>query len=194
MVKLYDVRGSEGVMALFEKEEGTWRQVGDEWRVVVGRNGLGKEKEGDGKTPVGVFALGDVYGYTKLKTAMPFFLAADKKLICVDDSASRYYDRIVDRTRVVEDFESFEPIHRKDDLYEALVTVAYNPHHTPGKGSCIFLHVWRGPHSPTAGCVAMAKEKLLWLIGKLDPKKHPVLTVERWSVGIGVAMNTVVGH
>jgi D-alanyl-D-alanine dipeptidase len=44
-----------------------------------------------------------------------------------------------------------------------------------GRGSCIFLHIWAGPDSHTAGCTAfdeaMLREMMLWL----DPEKRPLL-------------------
>ena len=180
MVKVFDAAGHTAKMVRYEKHGSEWRQAGDAWRVVIGRNGLGKEREGDGKTPVGIYRLGDVYGYRAVETAMPFFLTADRKLICVDDAASRYYNRIVDRTRIVEDFSSFEEMRRKDDLYEIVVTVGYNPGNEKGKGSCIFLHI-ANAEKPTAGCIAMSREKLALLAKWLDPQKRPVIVIERWK-------------
>jgi L,D-peptidoglycan transpeptidase YkuD (ErfK/YbiS/YcfS/YnhG family) len=55
-----------------------------------------------------------------------------------------------------------------DDLYKWGVVVRYNEGAVPGDGSCIFLHVWRGPDSPTAGCTAMAEENLLSVLGWLE--------------------------
>ncbi|WP_201352882.1 L,D-transpeptidase family protein [Hydrogenimonas urashimensis] len=180
MVKLYDALGHTAMMARFEKRQEAWRQVGEPWRVMVGRNGLGKEREGDGKTPTGIFLLEDVYGYRQTATKMPFFLMADDNLICVDDTRSRYYNRIVDKRRVVKDFGSYETMHREDGLYEIVVTMGYNREKTPGKGSCIFLHIANGD-KPTAGCVAMEKKRLSALVAWLDPAKKPVIVVERWT-------------
>src|SRR3712207_8482067 len=44
-----------------------------------------------------------------------------------------------------------------------------------GRGSCIFLHVWRGPRSSTAGCTAMAEPALAELLRWLDPARRPAL-------------------
>ncbi len=178
MVKVYHAQGHTARVAWFEKRGESWVQVSDEWEATIGRNGLGKTKEGDGKTPVGVYPLGDVFGYDMLATKMPFF-KSDRDLICVDDAKSRYYDRIVDRSRVIEDFTSFETMRREDDLYAMVVRVGYNPDHIPGKGSCIFLHVKNGDR-PTAGCVGLPKAAMAKLIGWLDPKKRPVVLIERW--------------
>jgi L,D-peptidoglycan transpeptidase YkuD (ErfK/YbiS/YcfS/YnhG family) len=62
-----------------------------------------------------------------------------------------------------------------DDLYRWGVEVAYNPEREPGAGSCIFLHVWRGPGSPTAGCTAMPEDDLLTVLRWLRPGDDPVL-------------------
>ena len=165
-------------MARYEKKAEGWVQIGDTVPVNIGRNGLGKTKEGDGKTPVGVYPLDRVYAYHDLNTSMPLFLS-DENLLCVDDVNSRYYNRIVDRRRVIEDFKSYEKMKRDDDLYEMLVTVGYNPGHTPGRGSCIFIHI-ADDDNPTAGCISMKKADLKRLIAWLDPHKHPVVMIERW--------------
>ncbi|WP_456451793.1 L,D-transpeptidase family protein [Hydrogenimonas sp.] len=178
MVKVYHARGHTARVAWFEKKEGDWVQVSDEWAATVGRNGLGKTKEGDGKTPVGVYPLDDVFGYERLATKMPFF-RSDENLLCIDDARSRYYNRIVDRRRVIEDFKSFETMRRKDRLYAMVVTVGYNPDNVPGKGSCIFLHI-KNHDLPTAGCVGLPEEAMAKLVGWLDPKKRPVVVIERW--------------
>jgi D-alanyl-D-alanine dipeptidase len=45
----------------------------------------------------------------------------------------------------------------------------------PGVGSCVFLHIWSGPSSWTAGCTAMAQEQLEPILAWLDPAKSPLL-------------------
>jgi zinc D-Ala-D-Ala dipeptidase len=65
---------------------------------------------------------------------------------------------------------------RSIDLYRLGVVVDYNA--TPpaaGRGSCIFLHVWRGPHSSTAGCTAMPEPALAELVRWLEAARHPGL-------------------
>jgi hypothetical protein len=72
-------------------------------------------------------------------------------------------------------------IHHKDDLYKLGLLVGYNPdaHRDPdtgkGAGSCIFLHIWRGPARPTVGCTAMPEESMQALIAWLDPGAKPLL-------------------
>jgi len=193
MVKVYNAHGHTAALAWFEKRGDAWVQVSDEWEVSVGREGLGKTKEGDGKTPVGVFALGEVYGYRKTPTPMPFF-QSDEHLVCVDDAQSRYYNRIVDRRRVLEDFKSFENMRRADNLYALLVTVGYNRENVPGRGSCIFLHIRRKDKGPTAGCVALPIEAMKKLVSWLDPAKRPVIVIERWTPGARFARLSPFSH
>ncbi|MDE0112419.1 MAG: hypothetical protein OXN84_09080, partial [Albidovulum sp.] len=52
---------------------------------------------------------------------------------------------------------------------DLVVPVGYNECRIPGGGSAIFLHVWRKPRHPTAGCVAFALRDLIWIAGKVRP-------------------------
>jgi L,D-peptidoglycan transpeptidase YkuD (ErfK/YbiS/YcfS/YnhG family) len=45
----------------------------------------------------------------------------------------------------------------------------------PGRGSCIFLHVWDGPDRPTAGCTAADEPALAEVVAWLDPRARPAL-------------------
>ncbi|MBF8262931.1 MAG: hypothetical protein HW387_596 [Parachlamydiales bacterium] len=42
-------------------------------------------------------------------------------------------------------------------------------------GSAIFMHIWRDPGFPTAGCTAMQEKDIGDIVSWLDEKKHPVL-------------------
>jgi L,D-peptidoglycan transpeptidase YkuD (ErfK/YbiS/YcfS/YnhG family) len=56
------------------------------------------------------------------------------------------------------------------------VIVGYNAAPpTKGRGSCIFLHIWAGPRSTTAGCTAMDASELDQLTRWLDRVRRPVL-------------------
>ena len=47
----------------------------------------------------------------------------------------------------------------------------------PGYGSAIFLHIWKKPGSPTAGCVAASEENILKILGWLKPDADPVIVL-----------------
>jgi D-alanyl-D-alanine dipeptidase len=130
------------------------------------------------KSPAGVFAFRSVYGYADdapKAWRMPYEQSTD--LECIDDPASEHYTKIVDRKQVASDWQSAEEMHRDDGLYEWVLDVAHNVDGKPGAGSCIFLHVWSGPESTTAGCTAMDKPKLEALLGKLDPAAKPLFVL-----------------
>jgi D-alanyl-D-alanine dipeptidase len=60
--------------------------------------------------------------------------------------------------------------------YKIGVIVGYNAAPpVKGRGSCIFLHIWAGPASHTAGCTAFDEEKLRQAMFWLDQKKRPTL-------------------
>lgn len=170
-----------------------WRAVGELIPVAVGRNGLAwgaglhekaiesgpVKKEGDGKAPAGIFGLSSAFGYVAKDRAagikLPYTQAV-ATLECVDDPQSPYYNKILDRKSVNHpNWKSSEQMLRRDELYRWGVVVDHNAAREPGCGSCIFLHIWKGPGQGTAGCTAMERSKIEWLLSWLDPKKKPVL-------------------
>jgi D-alanyl-D-alanine dipeptidase len=182
-------------MRAFERGEATasWKDQGPEIAVVAGRNGLGNgrglvrldfeeapaKQEGDDRAPAGIFRLSSAFGYAPARSAawikLPY-LALTKQIEGIDDPNSRYYNKLVDRSQVAKvDWRSSEQMRRADLLYKWGVVVDYNPAAVPGAGSCIFLHIWKSPASPTAGCTAMAESDLVKLLRWLDPARHPIL-------------------
>jgi len=171
----------------WRREGGAWIADGASWQGVIGKTGAAwgsglhgdgapagrggpSKKEGDGKAPAGAFSIRGVYGYAAApppKTVLPYTqTTADWQ--CVDDPASSHYTRIVDRSQLTPDWTSAEPMRRRDELYTWVIDIAHNRAATPGSGSCIFFHVWRGPRSFTVGCTAMPEPRLARLIGGLD--------------------------
>lgn len=172
-----------------------WRPVGSAVAVVVGRSGLGwdagaatrapaapgdpRKREGDGRSPAGIFPLDTAFGYAPADSMgwvrLPY-VPLDVGTDCVDDTSSVHYNTVVDRNRVPSvDWSSAEHM-RSVREYRYGVIVGYNA--TPpvrGRGSCIFLHVWDGPGSHTAGCTAFAADRVAEMLGWLDPRRHPVL-------------------
>ncbi|TMV57367.1 hypothetical protein FGG78_37230, partial [Thioclava sp. BHET1] len=63
-----------------------------------------------------------------------------------------------------------EVLRRADPLYDLILVTDWNRAPArPGKGSAIFIHRWRRPRYPTAGCLAFAPQDLLWLAHRLAP-------------------------
>ena len=167
-----------------------WRAVGTAVPINVGRAGMawglglhatprsGPCKiEGDGKAPAGVFRLPSAFGYDAKPAGVKLpYVRAQRGVEAVDDPRSRYYNRIVDRARIADaDWHSSEKMLLDGEDYRFGVVVAHNPRCQPGAGSCIFLHVWRGPGRGGAGCTAMPARDIAVLQRWLDPRAHPVL-------------------
>jgi L,D-peptidoglycan transpeptidase YkuD (ErfK/YbiS/YcfS/YnhG family) len=156
----------------------------DRWNVpfppidaVIGRKGFahpGAKREGDGKTPSGVYPLVLAFGYAKkVNTGMPYKEATEDDL-WVDDPDSSDYNRWVKRGET--DARSFEEMRRKDGLYRYGLVIGYNTDPVVrGYGSAIFIHVWRKHDSPTAGCVAMAEKDMVRILEWLDPSRNPLI-------------------
>ena len=190
LVKTPGKNSITGTMFLYERKNKKWKAL-DSFPVTVGSSGIAWDskallphneneavkKEGDGKSPAGIFKLGPVFSYHQLKKLKMPFVQVDTTKICVDDINSAYYNRLTDVDTVThKDWNSFEYMRRKDDLYEYGVWVQYNSDTIfAGDGSCIFLHVWHNENTPTAGCTALSKENMIKLIRWLDEKKKTML-------------------
>lgn len=173
-----------------------WMPVGDPVSVMVGKNGLGwgsgvtpaafdgrnssdpLKREGDGKAPAGVFHLSKIFGYAAQPEKgwkMPY-INLTSSVECVDDTASHFYNQVVDRSTVSPDWNSSEHMLRDDELYRWGILVDHNVGSVvPGSGSCIFMHIWRGPGEPTVGCTAMPQVEIEKVLGWLDPVSQPLL-------------------
>ena len=167
-----------------------WRAIGRRVPVKIGRAGLAwgrgldttprpgpQKREGDGKSPAGVFALTSAFGYGPRPAGVRLpYIVARPGVEAVDDPRSRYYNRIVDRARIARaDWHSSEQMLLPRGDYRFGVVVAHNPRGIPGAGSCIFLHVACGPGRGTSGCTAMPLRDIAELQRWLDPRANPVL-------------------
>ncbi|MFZ4116114.1 MAG: L,D-transpeptidase family protein [Chthoniobacterales bacterium] len=188
----------QGNLRRFERPDpvSPWENVGVAQAVVLGKKGLAwgigchgwfpaeEEKsrlkeEGDGCSPAGVFQLGESFGYDSLEKVgivkIPYrqLTQYDEG---IDDSSSRYYNKIMDSRMIIDkDWTSFETMFRPDGAYELGLVIQHNENNIPGKGSCIFMHVWQNDHHGTAGCTAMDLTVLNMLLHWLDQEKYPLL-------------------
>jgi L,D-peptidoglycan transpeptidase YkuD (ErfK/YbiS/YcfS/YnhG family) len=198
VVTTSDWNAVEGTLRRYERRDPRqkWVPAGEPVTVVVGKTGLGwgsgavsldtkvraasdpVKKEGDGKAPAGFFALSRAFGYAPQELAgakMPY-VSLTTAVECVDDTNSKFYNQVLDRGTVAPDWTSSERMLRSDELYRWGIVVDHNSNPTqPGGGSCIFMHIWRGPGQGTVGCTAMPREQLEAILGWLDPTRKPLL-------------------
>lgn len=174
------------------RADGSWNRVDLPIPVVIGRSGLGwgfglqsdsrpgpAKREGDGRSPAGAFTIGAAFGYDSDKPdwlKLPYFpLTAATE--CVDDANSKYYNSVVDRVPTQPAGWNSSEKMRQIPEYRWGIMVNQNAHRTPGGGSCIFIHIWDGPSSTTAGCTAMQQSDLEEVLRWLDASAKPVLIV-----------------
>ena len=164
-----------------EKESGIWHLVFPAFTGSIGEMGfaaIDNKKEGDGKSPSGVFPLGIAFGYDpSAATKMPYRQATEDDF-WVDDVNSEDYNRWV---KGEPNAASWEKMRRDDDQYKYGVVIEYNMDPiVKGKGSAIFLHVWKDAGA-TLGCVSMSEEMVLRTLGWLDPAKKPLIIMGKES-------------
>lgn len=170
----------DGTLTRYVRSHGKWKQLGKPVPVVVGKNGMAWDPalasgdgpvkhEGDGRSPVGVYAIDKTFGFAPSLGVSPDYLSLTPAIECVDDVQSSHYAQIVDNENVGKDWNSSEHM-RSVEGYRWGAIVPYNMKDTkPGNGSCIFLHVWSGPGKGTAGCTAMPEanmDEIVHWIGK----------------------------
>jgi D-alanyl-D-alanine dipeptidase len=175
-------------------DKSEWQPSGIASSIVVGRSGMAwgrgmhqtpvgsryLKKEGDGRSPAGIFSLSAAFGYASHQEAgqirLPYTYLTSV-IECVDDSASAHYNTILDRSSVSQaDWKSAEKMREQKDFYRWGVTVDHNTDPVKKQaGSCIFLHIWGGTGSGTAGCTAMESVRMESLMRWLDPTLKPVL-------------------
>ena len=145
------VRASKGMLYCLERDkaETEWVLLSSSTvPVAIGSNGLGcgrglqmaevlkdlpEKREGDGRSPAGMFLLSSVFGYnvpdemTDLR--MPY-IHVTEMIECIDDENSRVYNRIVskDETGITDhiDWQSSEKMSRAGIYYELVVVVGHN--------------------------------------------------------------------
>ncbi|WP_462168546.1 L,D-transpeptidase family protein [Pseudoalteromonas lipolytica] len=188
--------GSDAIDATlyrFEKKGRQWQQQGDQHAVVLGRTGLAwgvglhpaqaglQKQEGDGKAPAGIFELGTAFGYLDTLQTNLSYQAMTANDYCIDVKGSPFYNQLVDKSEVgdaaVKNSSEWmrRDIYSQDDLYKKGIVVKHNPYNVDGAGSCIFMHLWRAPSKPTAGCTAMTETDMDTLLAWLDERKKPLL-------------------
>ncbi len=186
---------AQGEMLRFARNENNAWQAVDEAiiPVTVGKRGLGwgsglhsetsvgliKKREGDGKSPAGIFRLSAIFGFADpagmKQLKMPYFHVTAVSE-CVDDGNSQYYNTVLQRSDVPEpDWNSSEKMLKVGPQYALGVLVDHNTSATPGDGSCIFLHIWGYRGDPTIGCTAMSPSAMKEVAEWLDEKQRPVL-------------------
>ena len=146
------------------------------FRCAIGVKGITKKKvEGDKKTPIGTFSLGNLY-YRKDRNIKPL-----TKLKCIpiknnmgwcdDIYHPKKYNKLIKTNIEIK----HEKLKRKDCKYNLLIPIKYNfDKPVIGLGSCIFIHLTKD-YKPTAGCIAISKNDFLIMLKLINKKSRIVI-------------------
>ena len=188
-----DWNSSTVTLRYYEKSGGRWIQCGDSWQGRLGKSGLVwgsglhplasgviTKKEGDWRSPAGVFSIGGVWGSDSAIRKHPklFYRQVTPRDLWVEDSTSSHYNRhLILSHDPSTPWEKKQQMKQDDPAHALKLFIAHNapPKIVPGAGSSIFFHIWRaGGGKPTAGCTTMDERKLRDFIARLDPGRKPL--------------------
>ena len=190
---------SQVTLSFVEKNsKGEWVRVLGPYQGRLGRNGLiwglglhsnargaSIKKEGDGRSPAGVFDIGGLWVTHKTPvkhhSSIPYVKVGPNDLWITNTNDARYYNRHVRLDHPAKtEWELKEQMRQTDYPHSIKMLICHN---TPerkggvqvGRGSSIFFHIWRNEgKSPTAGCTSMEEKNLRTIIARLNPQRHPV--------------------
>ncbi|MFP7672069.1 L,D-transpeptidase [Marivita sp. S0852] len=139
------------------------RFMGRYWPCTIGKGGVRRDKrEGDGATPAGIHRIvGLLYRPDRMARPTDWAVPVRPGDLWSDDPTHEDYNLMV---RAPYD-HSHETLRRADPLYDLVMLTDWNwPQARKGRGSAIFLHRWRRPGFPTAGCVAFRADHLAQIV------------------------------
>ena len=168
--QMFVVAAYEGTTAWISMHE---KDKSGKWQMImstpgfIGKNGLGKTKEGDGMTPVGTFSFNRAFGTSSDPgvTAFEYVKADSNSYWSGDVREGMHYNELVSLKDYSDlDKENSERIADYPIHYQYCLNISYNAEGTPGKGSAIFLHVFGDRKPYTGGCVAIPLDMMRFVM------------------------------
>lgn len=154
--------GSYATLTVHTKHNGVWTETLS-CSARVGRNGItGNKREGDGKTPRGIYSFGQAFGVAGNPGTSRRWLQVNNNHYWVDDVNSSYYNKLVDASQTGIQWSSAEHLISYPTAYRYAIALNYNTACTPGAGSAIFLHCSTG--GATAGCISVSQSDMIRIL------------------------------
>jgi len=157
-------------VSMHEKNSaGDWEQI-ITTPGLIGKNGLGKTREGDAKTPVGIFHFNKAFGILPDPQCAIPYTQVDENIYWSGD-ANYKYNQLID----IRDFPNLnknDSEHLIDYIFEYkyALNISYNENGTAGAGSAIFLHCFGAKKTWTGGCVAIPQAQMLKVMQTVKPE------------------------
>jgi len=161
-------------MTIILKNKGTLIYDDFKFKCCIGKNGFTRNKiEGDGKTPIGKFSLGNLYYRKdrkhKPKTNLNIIEIKKNMRWCNDIKSKDYYNKLINFNQNIKS----EKLFRRDYKYDFFIPIKYNwTSPTLEKGSAIFIHLTKN-YKSTAGCIAITEKDFL-ILAKLIKKNTKI--------------------
>lgn len=171
LIVVAGVGKSSAWISMHNKDEmGTWRQIMST-PGFIGRAGLGKEKQDDGKTPIGIYYFTKAFGIKKNPGCeLPYTQVDNNHYWSGDDRAGMMYNHMVDiRQYPTLNVEVSEHIIDFDPEYSYCLNISYNEGGTPALGSAIFLRCFGESAPYTGGSVAIPEAQMLIVMKNVQP-------------------------
>jgi len=154
-------------MIIILKNNGSLIYDDFKFNCAFGKKGKTKNKiEGDKKTPIGTFTLGNLYYRADRKkppeTRLKLIKIKKNMGWCDDINSKKNYNKLI---KIKKKFKfSFEKLYRKDKIYDYFIVINYNTKKPiKNKGSAIFLHLTKN-YKKTLGCLALDEKDFLILV------------------------------
>ncbi|WP_368185980.1 L,D-transpeptidase [Aestuariibius sp. HNIBRBA575] len=144
------------------------RFMGQHYPCTIGRGGITDTKtEGDMATPRGThYIVGMMYRPDRIIPPNDWATPILPGDLWSDDPKLPDYNHMVRAPYA----GSAENLRMAEPLYDLMFVTDWNyPDATPNAGSAIFMHQWRRPGFPTAGCVALRRDHLFAVATQIKP-------------------------
>ena len=180
--------GHHARVTLWALRQGDWvRRL----QATDGRTGYGglvratQRRQGTGTTPLGTFRLPWAFGTHAKATGWDLgYRRIRRGDFWVEDNASAYYNRYRNQAQggfrwgmPASDENSSERLTDYPVQYEYSIVTSFNHRQVRHRGAGIFLHV--NGDGATAGCVSAPRWFLRVLMGRLDPRRVPLIAIGR---------------
>ena len=143
--------------------KGNWQQIMTT-PGIIGKNGLGKQREGDNLTPIGTFHFNRAFGIKDNPGCAFDYVKIDKNMYWSGDYNYKYNQLVNIKDYPNLDTANSEHLIDYQIYYDYALNISYNENGVAGKGSGIFLHCF-GPFKPyTGGCVAIPTDKMIFVM------------------------------
>ena len=156
----YFVRNMKGRLEFDSKNDG-----------YVGKNGIGKQKEGDKRTPVGEFNMPLAFGILENPGTELEYIDVTPTTFGCDNP--EYYNQIIDTARTGHQCTG-EEMFKIRPAYNYGIAIGYNPENIFGLGCLIFFHC-KGTHPYTSGCVSVDEDFIKHVLQTCGTK--PVISI-----------------